>query len=308
MIGNIIDAYVVSALLMILLGVIFGVFIARRFKLHARLWWIGAAGFVISQVGHIPFNGMVTQLFAQGTLPPPPPQWSNLFNAVCLGLSSGLFEELTRAAVYRWWAKDARSWRKGLLKGAGWGGIEAILLGALALYTFVYMTAIRGIDLSNLVSPEQLALAQQQMSAYWGAEWNVRLLGALERLLTIPVHIALSVIVLQAFTRRGSRMPGWVWVALAVLWHALLNGVVVYLGRVWAQEEWNFYALEGVIAVFSLVSVGIIFALRRPEPAEAHEAPAATVLPQDANILDKIKAEVDDAQISADDLDSTRYT
>lgn len=303
--SNLIDPYLIGALLMIAVGILFGVLIARKFKLRARLWWIGAAGFVLSQVGHIPFNAFVTQLFAQGTLPPPAPEWSNLFNAVFLGLSAGLFEELTRAGIFRWWAKDARSWRKAVLLGAGWGGIEAILLGGLSLYTFVYMTALQGIDLTNLVPPEQLALAQEQMAAYWATEWPVRLLGGLERLLTIPIHISLAVIVLQAFSRRGSRLPGWVWVVLAVLWHALLDAVVVYFSRVWAAQEWSLYALEGLVAIFSLLSIAIIFALRQPEPVEAQaETPAAPIPLIDASQLIK----EDNQELRAEDLDSTRYT
>ena len=302
--SGLLDAYLLSAILMIVIGILFGVFIARRFKLSPRLWFIGAAGFVLSQVGHIPFNNLVTQLFAQGTLPPPAPEWSNLFNAVFLGLSAGLFEELTRAAVYKWWAKDARSWRKGVFFGSGWGGIEAIILGALALLSFMSMLAMRGIDLAGLVPAEQLELARLQVEAYWAAPVPVRLLGAWERLATVPVHIALSVIVLQAFIRRGSRIPGWVWVALAVLWHTLVNAVAVYLSRTIGTEGASVYIIEGVITLFSLASIGIIFALRSPEPVEEPGiVPEAPALKTAAELL----GEDADSEVEAEDLDSSRY-
>src|SRR5512146_2676712 len=124
-----------NGLLMIGLPVALGFFLTRRFHLGWRLWWIGAATFIISQVGHIPFNWIFTRLFALKYLPTPPAEWSLVFNAVFLGLSAGLFEELARAGVYRWWADDARSWRKGVLLGAGHGGVEAIILGALVVVT-----------------------------------------------------------------------------------------------------------------------------------------------------------------------------
>ena len=53
-------------LLMIGLPVGLGVYLTRRFRLGWRLWWIGAATFVLSQVGHIPFNWILTRLFALG--------------------------------------------------------------------------------------------------------------------------------------------------------------------------------------------------------------------------------------------------
>ncbi len=128
--------HLLNGLLMVGMPIGLGIYLVRRFHLRWRLWWIGAAGFVISQVGHIPFNSLLTYLFQAKILPQPPAAWAPYFNPVVLGLSAGLFEELTRAAIYAWWAKDARSWRKGVLLGAGHGGAEALLLGLAVLYTF----------------------------------------------------------------------------------------------------------------------------------------------------------------------------
>ena len=61
--------------------------------------------------------------------------------AVFLGLSAGVFEETARYLTYRFWAKDARSWSRGLMLGAGHGGSEAILVGALAAVNFVALLA-----------------------------------------------------------------------------------------------------------------------------------------------------------------------
>jgi uncharacterized membrane protein YhfC len=253
--------HLLNGLLMVGMPVGLVIYLTRRFRLGWRLWWIGAATFVLSQVGHIPFNALLTRLFQTGILPQPPAAWLPYFNPVVLGLSSGLFEELSRAAMYAWWAKDARSWRRGVLLGAGFGGAEAILLGALVLYAFLQMSALRNTDLSTIFPANQLQLAQQQVHAYWSASWTASLLGAVERLFTIPTQICLSVIVLQAFTRR---QPGWV--ALAVLWHAILDGVSVYLAGLWQGQPWAAYVIEGVVGLMAVISVVFLFALRRPEP------------------------------------------
>ena len=267
--------HVLNALLMVWLPLVIGIWLMRRFKLGWRLFLIGAATFVISQVGHIPFNAGVNQLFIKGIIPMPShATLIYVINPIFGGLSAGLFEELTRTAVYRWWAKDARSWRKGVLMGAGHEGGEAILLGLLALYTFFQMAALRSGDLSKMVAPAQLALVQQQVATYWSIPIPVSLLGAFERLLTFPLQISLSVLVLQAFIRKQR-----FWVLLAILWHAVIDATVVLLSALWAAYTWKFYALEGVVLVFSLIGLGIIFALRSPEPEPA--APAPEALPPD---------------------------
>ena len=40
----------------------------RKYDTGWRLFWIGAATFILSQIGHIPFNAGLTQLFKNGIL------------------------------------------------------------------------------------------------------------------------------------------------------------------------------------------------------------------------------------------------
>jgi hypothetical protein len=195
---------------MLALPIGLGVYLTRRFGWGWRLWWIGAGTFVFSQVGHIPFNAGLTALFQNNILPAPPDAWKLPFNAVVLGLSAGLWEEIARYATYRWWVKEARTWRKGVLLGAGHGGIEAIILGLLVLLAYVNMSIAAQMDLTGLVPADQLALAQQQISAYWSAPWYASLghwSAPSPRPSTSPPDA-----VLQAFTRKQIR---WLWLAVA---------------------------------------------------------------------------------------------
>ncbi|KAF0108725.1 MAG: hypothetical protein FD146_611 [Anaerolineaceae bacterium] len=248
--------YGLNAVLMIAMPVGLAVFLARRWKLGWSIWWIGAATFILSQVGHIPFNWAMS-LWLNGTgMVYWPPLAQLAFNAVFLGLSAGVFEEGTRWLVLRFWIKKARSWRTGILFGAGHGGVEAILFGILVLASYVSMLVLRSMDLSALVPAGQLELAQQQVAAYWSAPWYATLLGAVERLFAIPCHIALAVMVMQVFTRRKI---GWLFAAIG--FHALLDAAAVF-----GQQYLSIYALEGVIGLFAVLSVCIIFLLRQPEP------------------------------------------
>jgi uncharacterized membrane protein YhfC len=234
-----------------------------------------------------------------GFLPKPPAAWIPFFNPVVLGLTAGLFEELSRTAVYAWWAKDARSWRRGLLLGTGHGGAEAIILGGLVLYTFLQMVALRHADLSKIIPADQLKIAQQQISVYWSGPWYDALLPAVERFFTIPFHICLSVIVLQAFTRR---QPAWV--VLAILLHAFTDALSVYLVGAWKGLAWGTYAIEGVIGLISLLGVVIIFCLRQPEPA-----PVVDLIPVPASplIITDIKPVDETSGIDPDKLDQSKF-
>lgn len=257
--------YPFGALLIFAYAIGLGVYFTRRFKLGWKLYFIGAATFILSQVFHIPFNILVGRWMANGTIPTPPDAYKLIFQAVFLGLSAGIFEEFARYAMYRWWAHDARSWGQGLLAGAGHGGVEALLVGGSILLTYIYMVSYKTADLTTVAPPEQLEALRQGVANFWSAAWYNSLLGAFERLLTLPVHIGLSVMVLQAFTRRQAR---WLW--LAVLWHAVLDA-----GAVITVSMWGMYAAEAWVALCGVSSVIIALALRTPEPVEIEDSSPA---------------------------------
>ncbi len=252
--------------LMVIIPIIVALFIRRRTAAPWRLFFIGAATFVLSQVLHIPFNQLVQR---SGLLPSDLGPWANLLvYAGFLGLSAGVFEETARYLTYRYWAKDARSWSRGLMLGAGHGGIEAILLGLLAAVGFVGLMATVNSEVAmNAIPEEQRALVLQALAQITDGPWYNLVLGAVERVFAILAHLALSLLVLQVFLRRPI-----VWLLLAILYHALFNMVAV-IGAVRLTS----IQVEGLLAVFSLLSLFIIFRLRAPEPVE--DAPPTDLPP-----------------------------
>ena len=244
---------------------------------------------------HIPLNLAIDRVVKAGLVPTPPEGYALLFNVVVLGLTAGLCEEVARYLVYRFWLKDAREWRQALMFGAGHGGIEAIIFGGLALAGAINIIVLSQTDLSTLGLPaDQLAGVQQAVTTALSYPWWYPLLGAVERVLAVTNHVALAVLVLQALKRRNG-----LWLLAAILWHAAINGVAVYVlgtlgpdtGPVWA---------EIALAVMTLGAVAIIWALREPYvpapapgPGEPLAMPAAKPLPP--------------GKPTGDALDQTRY-
>lgn len=105
-----------NGLLMVVMPIVLGIYLVRRTGRRWRLIFAGGALFIGSQVMHIPLNLVVLnpileQLgFAEGVLIA-----GLLLGALLLGLSAGLFEELTRWLGLRFWLKDARSWSSALM-------------------------------------------------------------------------------------------------------------------------------------------------------------------------------------------------
>jgi uncharacterized membrane protein YhfC len=280
--------YFLNGFLMIAMPIGLTIYLTRKFKQGWRLFWIGAGTFIFSQILHIPFNALISPVYKQYGFIALPVLLQNVLLSIIFGLSAGLFEEISRYVMYRWWAKDARSWSKGLLAGAGHGGSEAIILGLLVLYGYIQMLAIRGTDISTLVKPDQVELARAQIQAYWSAPWYMTMLGALERLFTIPLHLACSLLVLQVFTRKNF----W-WLILAILYHALADGVAVFVLKI----GFSALAIEGLIGIFAVVSAVIIFSLRKPEPT-SNLVPAP---------VSRVEFKPEPVEENKENLDQTRY-
>lgn len=250
----------INFLLMMLLPILLGRWISGRRQVGWGLFGIGAAAFLLSQVGHLPFNAVVLQAVP----------WLNQENlvvyALFLGLSAGTFEGVARYLTYRFWAKGARSWGQGLMIGAGHGGIEAILLGVLGLINFIVVAGLRQGAFQGIlatVPEDQLYLVDQQIEALFGVPLWMTLFGAVERVFALLLHLSASLLVMQVFVRGQLR---WLWAGIG--WHALIDGVLVYVAL-----QWGVVVAELVLGGMSLFSLGIIFSLRTLEPTAVSPEP-----------------------------------
>lgn len=236
----------------------------QRLRVSWRYFLYGALVFFVFQIIlRVPWVEVIGSVYGKQIKASPVLLWGWL---TVLVVTAGLFEEVGRYVGYRLlMRKEEKTWSKAVMYGLGHGGIESILLvglgGALTLVNLVVLSAIN----LNILPAAQRATVTQQLAAIAAQPGWLPLLGAWERLWTVPVHVALSVLVLQVF-RRGN--IGWLW--LAILGHIVVDGVTIAL----AQGLVNSLGVvridlivEGVVAIFGVIGIWIIWRLRE-QPGE----------------------------------------
>lgn len=209
----------------------------------------GAVTFVGSQVLHIPANFVLASVFRMEAQP-------LIVQAIILGLSAGVFEEVARYIVYRFWQKDVRDWQKAAFFGLGHGAVEAILIGLIVALTLVNMVVI-----ANTEDPASLGLpegALAQVQEFWSMPLYTPALAVAERIMAMILHISLATMVALCF-RKHSIWP----LFAAIVWHAFANAVAVTVAQTWGN-----LASEGALAIIALLSLGILWLTRMVLPED----------------------------------------
>ncbi len=192
----------------------------RRWGIGLRAVVVGALAFVVSQVGHLPFLA-----YTQSLLPDPHSPAFVPAAGAYYGLAAGLFEEGARFVAMRWVLTRERTGVHALAYGAGHGGIESAFVGLLAGYALLQVLVIDRVGIENLgVDAAQLEPIRAGIDAYHRDGVTGALLGTMERLCTIPFHVAASTLVMRAVVERRER-----WLVLAIAMHAVSDGMLVPL-------------------------------------------------------------------------------
>src|SRR5262249_21264112 len=109
-------------------------------------------------------------------------------------------------------------------------------------------------------SEAQRAQVDQQIAAIAALPAWLPLISVWERVWSLAFHVAMSVVVLQAFRRSGGAL---VWVTLAVALHALVDFLGPGAGLLFGVSGMAATLLaEGIIALFGLASLVLIWRLR----------------------------------------------
>lgn len=235
-----------AILIEILLPFLLVVWLVRRYKSSWKVFGIGMLTFVVSQLVHFPLLNGLSRLHEGALFSSMDPETLTLVNAAILGLLAGMCEEPARLAAFWLLKNKANTWGGALTLGAGHGGIESIIVGLSVLSSYAVMLAVTtgGKDIPGL--------PQAQVEAMQNMAWHMPLAGAVERIFTIILHLALSVMVWIAYSRRA-----WLIFALAILWHAVIDALAVIL----ISQGWSIWSIEGIIAFFAILNLAILMRL-----------------------------------------------
>ena len=112
----------------------------------------------------------------------------------------------------------------------------------------------------------------------------------------MSIHVSLSVMVLQVFTRRNGG-----WLVAAIGYHLLTDAAAVF----GALSGWSPLVIEAVVGVFALVSLAMILSLRPKGEALVPPEPEPVLIsgaPQSPRLASGRQADIDRQ------LDESKYT
>jgi ABC-2 type transport system permease protein len=248
--------YGLAVTLMIAVPLLLAVALRRRFRTLWLLWTAGALAFFLSQVYHLPLNRWLADIGLIGPLTAGDPNL--LRTAAVLGLSAGLCEGLMRILVF--WFLDRRrlveQWQDAVMIGLGHGGLESMILGALTALSVSSLLGLEGTDLATLgLTADQTTALATQLDAL-ATQPLLAVLPFIERMLTIVLHVAVSLAVWLAFRRRNA-----LYAVAGILYHALVDATLVYVGQ-FVENPW---LMEGVVALLALPAAAWIVWTYRQE-------------------------------------------
>lgn len=236
--------------------IVLAILARRRLGVSWRYFGYGALVFFFFQaLTRVPAVQLIQAAIAPQLAASPARLWGWL---IILALTAGLFEEVGRYVGYRWlMRKEEKTWAKAVMYGLGHGGIEAFLVAVSIAGSLVLILSAMASGLDAFPMSERTVVAQLAAQINAVPPW-VQLSAAWERLWTIPVHVGLSIMVLQVFWR--GRLA---WLGAAILSHAAIDFVAISAPRLIPFDlVGRTLFTEGLIALFGLIMLWVAFRLR----------------------------------------------
>lgn len=233
---------------MIIVPIILGLWLSRRLSIPRWVWGVGMATFVASQVVHIPLNFVLGIGGGIGPIAHAP----LAVQAIAVGLTSGLCEEVARYIAMRWMVKKQSGWATSMVFGAGHGGVESILFGIGAAFGLLFM-----MFLPHLGDIAKEPSVQAGAWSYSIIPWYHSVYAGVERVGAVMAHIGLSVLVMRAVTRRNI-----FYLIVAILVHAGLNALILPLTAAGVDMIW--LEAAGLVVGGALLATGLILREREP--------------------------------------------
>lgn len=196
---------------------------------HLKVYFVGGLAFIVSQ---LLVRMPLLSLLSTNSLVYHHLQASQPVLVACLvGLSAGLFEEVTRYLFMNCYLKKYWTWQDGVLFGLGHGSTEALIIVGLPIVGSIFLGGFSTLSSSQLV------------------------LAAVERLLAILLHIGLSLLVMRGLTVKRMRYLG-----IAILIHGVVDAAI---GIIPLYVSNSLMIIEGGLALVSIGVFGYCLIIRR---------------------------------------------
>lgn len=244
---------IISIVLSIGLPILLMLIAVRKYKAKAEPIAVGGAVFFVFQVLlRIPLLNKLGDVAWYQDL-----SKNFILVSLFLGITAGIFEELGRLIGYRVLIKRKNyNYKNGIGFGIGHGGIESILLVGFTYINNLIMSVFINNGKFDTVfggsfSQDALSLAKSQLietKAY------LFLFGGLERIFTITIQIALSLIVLYAVKNRK-----YVYILLAILLHTVIDTPVAYM----SFKGTSPFLMEGYVLICAAAALIYIIKSRK---------------------------------------------
>ncbi len=240
---------VFTLLICFLLPLGLAIYFFKKERIYIGAIFIGALIFTVSQLmTRIPLLQWLgsQEWFMQMST-------NTLFLTLFLALTAALFEETGRLLGFRFLLKNRLEWKNGIAFGIGHGGFEAIVIVGLAnINNIVFSFLINSGQSDKLAAglpPETYTYVFDQLTNNSPALF---LIGGLERIMTIVIHIALSLVVLYGVMNRK-----YIYWLYAVLLHTLLNSPVILM------ENYGIWVVEAILFVMFIAALVFIVKSRK---------------------------------------------
>lgn len=212
-------AIFIALLVTLGLPIVAGVWLNKRLNVSWRVITLGSLGyFIVQALLTLLYSGFASLVGNESTVLT---DTSNFIAQIALSIIiAALLGVILRWAGMKWIRMPLTTLEAAYGIGLGYGGIESITrVGLPLLITFYSMLSNINVNpQTSTIDPEVIT----QLEALWQVSAWIPIAGSIERISALVMHITVTILVLQSFTRKSN-----LWLGAAFSLEVLINGLIL---------------------------------------------------------------------------------
>lgn len=214
-------AFVIAILIEVALPVFLLIFVVKKAGIGWMVIVIGVMIYMITQIIQIPILVWISGLLDKNAFDTKS-VWMPIFEGIILGLVGGMIVEGVRWGAFKYVRQLKSTIPHAIGSGLGYSASETIIMvGIPTVISFVNMLIYKN---AAGTDPNLQTGLVAQVQALWMLPWYTPLIGAFERITALITNVALSIMVLQVFTRNKIS-----YLFFAMLWHIMIDAIPVIM-------------------------------------------------------------------------------